>query len=190
MWIAWKWLARKRMIRKRRVQKRMIRKERADMAAKITVNDVPRLLKTLACGDEAARRETLGLLCPCRNRIYDKDIWLAIFRTYQEADMAITMRGREDQELVRDRARHAIETLHEHAGFDQDAKALLDELAAEGVDTQVRPEKKCVAAKLPDGPRKSARITSRDVPRLLESLSCGDDNDRKHTLQLLCPCRN
>ena len=46
------------------------------MTRKVTVNDVPRLLERLACGDAGAREETLGLLCPCRNRVFDGDIWL------------------------------------------------------------------------------------------------------------------
>jgi hypothetical protein len=160
------------------------------MAVKITLDDVPRLLETLECGDMEAREETLGLLCPCRNRVYDGDIWRAIFQTYQEADMAITVRGCKEQEPVRNRARHAIETLHEHATFDPRAKSILDGLAAQGIDTQVRQEKKLPTAKAPETPRQTARITWRDVPRLLETLSCGDESDRKQTLELLCPCRN
>jgi hypothetical protein len=160
------------------------------MMTKVTIDDLPRLLETLMCGDAGAREQALGLLCPCRNRVFDNDIWFAIFKTYQEADMAVTVRGQKEAEPVLSRARHAIETLHEFAVFDTRAQAVLADLTARGVDTQVRAEKRPSAAKLPDGPRKSARITWRDVPRLLESLSCGDEQNRKQTLELLCPCRN
>jgi hypothetical protein len=160
------------------------------MTKRVTVDDVPRLLETLACGDAEAREETLGLLCPCRNRVFDSAIWVAIFQTYQDADLAITVRGMKDQEPIRNRAKHAIETLHEHASFDARARAILEELSAKGLDTQVRQDKKPMATRTPDAPRHSARITWRDVPRLLESLTCGDEDDRKATLQLLCPCRN
>ena len=34
------------------------------------------------------------------------------------------------------------------------------------------------------------KITSRDVPNLLEILACGDPDDKQETLRLLCPCRN
>jgi hypothetical protein len=157
------------------------------MTQKVTVDDVPRLLETLTCGDTEAREETLGLLCPCRNRVFDSTVWFAIFQTYQEADLAITVRGMKDQEPIRNRAKHAIETLHEHASFDPRAQAVLEELSAKGLDTQVGVDKKPIT---PEVPRHSARITWRDVPRLLETLSCGDEDDKKETLQLLCPCRN
>ena len=34
------------------------------------------------------------------------------------------------------------------------------------------------------------RVTSRDVPTLLQELSCGDPNAQAETLHALCPCRN
>ena len=39
-------------------------------------------------------------------------------------------------------------------------------------------------------PPKGQKIKSRDVPRLLEQLACGDANAQAETLTLLCPCRN
>jgi hypothetical protein len=38
--------------------------------------------------------------------------------------------------------------------------------------------------------RKSERVTSKDIPRLLDSLECGDWTEQAETLTLLCPCRN
>jgi hypothetical protein len=37
---------------------------------------------------------------------------------------------------------------------------------------------------------KEQRVTSRDIPRLLDTLACDDPNARAETLTLLCPCRN
>ena len=34
------------------------------------------------------------------------------------------------------------------------------------------------------------KVTSRDVPHLLETLACGDPEAQQETLRLLCPCRN
>jgi len=38
--------------------------------------------------------------------------------------------------------------------------------------------------------RDDRRVKSRDIPRLLELLTCGDAADQADTLTLLCPCRN
>lgn len=35
-----------------------------------------------------------------------------------------------------------------------------------------------------------AKVRSRDLPQLLETISCGDAKDQKAALELLCPCRN
>jgi len=37
---------------------------------------------------------------------------------------------------------------------------------------------------------KKQKITSRDIPRLLETLACDDPKAQVETLTLLCPCRN
>ena len=38
--------------------------------------------------------------------------------------------------------------------------------------------------------KRRAKVRSRDLPELLETLSCGDPKSQKATLELLCPCRN
>lgn len=35
-----------------------------------------------------------------------------------------------------------------------------------------------------------AKVRSRDLPELLETISCGDAKSQKAALELLCPCRN
>jgi hypothetical protein len=35
-----------------------------------------------------------------------------------------------------------------------------------------------------------AKVRSRDLPELLETISCGDPKSQKAALELLCPCRN
>ncbi len=35
-----------------------------------------------------------------------------------------------------------------------------------------------------------AKVRSRDLPALLETISCGDPKSQKAALELLCPCRN
>ena len=55
---------------------------------KLTVQDVPRLLKALSCGDAKTQQATLTQLCPCRNKVYDREIWMEIFRTYDAAGVA------------------------------------------------------------------------------------------------------
>jgi hypothetical protein len=100
-------------------------REERKLATRITAKDVPRLLDDLACGDPETKEHALGLVCPCRNRNYDKQLWLAIFRAYE---------GGETGE-VRDKAGHAIGTLLERARIDPRSQKLLRELAAEGVDS-------------------------------------------------------
>ncbi len=40
-------------------------------------------------------------------------------------------------------------------------------------------------------PRRAKRkITTREIPKLLEIIACGDPKAQKEVLELLCPCRN
>ncbi|HLK55635.1 MAG TPA: hypothetical protein VKU00_03675, partial [Chthonomonadaceae bacterium] len=139
---------------------------------KITVHDVPRLLKALSCGDPKAQQNALGLLCPCRNKVYEHEVWREIFRTYEAAEFNMVMRNDAEADLVRNRALHAIQTLHEKAQEEAPAREILDWLGAQGVDTNPRACDK-MAHKAKD-PKPRARVTFRDVPRLLETLSCGE----------------
>ena len=90
---------------------------------RISFRDVPRLLEELACDDPAKQNAALRAACPCRNRRYDKELWLAIFHTYAETQ-AFT---------VRDAAEHAIGTLRERARNDPRSQELLLWLAEQGV---------------------------------------------------------
>jgi hypothetical protein len=154
----------------------------AGKSGKLTVNDVPRLLETLTCGDADAQRQTLGLLCPCRNRVYDRDVWLEIFHIYDRAGVAATVRGEKAFETVRHQAEHAIDTLRELARTDERARELMQWLVEQGVDPDAREKRQM--------PKQEEKITSRDIPRLLESLDCDNPQAKQHTLHLLCPCRN
>ena len=155
---------------------------------KLMVHDVPRLLKALSYGDAKMQQDTLGLLCPCRNKVYDREIWREIFRTYDEAAVVAAVRSDPAFEAVRHRALHAIQTLHEKAASEPPAQEILDWLTAQGVDTAPRDRDK--AAPRAKEPKPRGRVTFRDVPRLLETLSCGEADAKTHTLELLCPCRN
>jgi len=91
---------------------------------KIVLQDVPRLLETLACGDDGEQQHMLRLLCPCHNRRYDREVWLAIFGAYECPDSS---------GAVRDQAGHAIGTLRERARTDPRSQELLRWLSAQGV---------------------------------------------------------
>lgn len=67
----------------------------------LTSWDVPRLLEVLSGEDGEAQCAALKSLCPCRHRIYDKQVWLTIFRLHDYSDYP----------GVRDLASHAIDTL-------------------------------------------------------------------------------
>jgi hypothetical protein len=138
--------------------------------AKLTEADLPRLMSTLGAEDPEAEQQALRLLCPCRNRLYDREVWLAIFRAFEGAE----------HERVRHQAEHAIKTLRDRARADPRSRELLRWLARQGF--LLREE--------PASPRRDRKVTTRDVPDLLDALE-GDDPDAKHeALRLLCPCRN
>ena len=90
---------------------------------KVTSRSIPRLLDMLACDDPKEQAETLTLLCPCRNVRYDKEVWLAIFRTASCTD----------DHVVRDKAGHAIGTLRDRARTDPRSQALVAWLVAQGI---------------------------------------------------------
>lgn len=63
-----------------------------------------KLMWTLDHGTIEERCRTLTILCPCRNRVYDREIWQMIFHARESEDPR-----------VRDRAEHAIETFNQVA---------------------------------------------------------------------------
>ncbi len=147
---------------------------------KVNTEDIPELLNVLACGDERSQKNTLGMLCPCRTRCYDQEIWVAICRAYDNPHSGSG---------VKDRAFHALETLVERARTNPPYQELLNWLTDQRI--------LALPLEKPDPPRRKAKktkredkITSRDIPRLMETLECGDPEAQQHTLKLLCPCRN
>lgn len=150
--------------------------------AKVTAEDIPELLQRLACEDAEARNATLRQLCPCRSRCYDQDIWVAICRVYNN-----DMSSRE----IQNSAFHVLETLVQSARTPGLYRELLDWLLENRHLTLPleNPEVKPRRAPTKE-PKPHQRVTSKDVPRLLELLSCGDPDAQQRTLQTLCPCRN
>jgi hypothetical protein len=147
----------------------------------ISPEAIPELLADLACEDPDAQRKTLGLLCPCRSRCFDKDIWIAVCCAY---DSPYTT------ERVKGQAFHALETLVERARTDLRYQELLDWLTAQHFLTLPLENTHPVRKKSKQGRKQEDKITSRDIPRLMETLDCGDPDAQQHTLKLLCPCRN
>ncbi|HZT41064.1 MAG TPA: hypothetical protein VFA07_02685 [Chthonomonadaceae bacterium] len=140
---------------------------------KLTEDDVPRILQTLACEDAPTQRRMLRLLCPCRNRVYHEEVWVAVCRVYE---------NEANPEGMRDQAKHAIDTLRDRARTDPNAQELLDALARRGFFL--------FPLKVPPACEREDKVTSREVPDLLEILACDDLDAQKNALRLLCPCRN
>src|SRR5438045_6101121 len=89
---------------------------------------MPRIRETRAEGDGDARRDALRRLCPCRARRYDREVWLAIFRAYGEAE----------EDGIRDQAQHAIETLRQRVRADPRSQELVRWLAEqEGIEMEL-----------------------------------------------------
>jgi hypothetical protein len=148
----------------------------------ITPDDVPGLLERLACGDAETQQRTLRQLCPCRSRCDDQQIWTAICRTLHDVHAEMH---------VRDAAFHALETLVNYARIRPTAKEILDWLLEQRLLWLPLEKPDRVKKQEPTRePRPKDRIRSNDLPRLLETLSCGDPHDQQKALQLLCPCRN
>lgn len=71
---------------------------------KISSDDLPELMRILNQGTKDEQCRALRLLCPCRNRVYDLEIWQKIFRARESGDFS-----------VQHQAEHAIETLRQRA---------------------------------------------------------------------------
>ena len=74
------------------------------MKERISLGELPELVRALDEGTREEQCHALRLLCPCRNRVYDHEAWQKIFRARE--------RGTPD---VRHQADHAIETLRHRA---------------------------------------------------------------------------
>lgn len=77
------------------------------------------LLEALRGTDTTAQCAALHALCPCRNRRYDKEVWIEIFRLFRT-----TTHSR-----VRDDAQHAIDTLQNRTRTDPRSQELVRKLA-------------------------------------------------------------
>jgi hypothetical protein len=86
---------------------------------RLTSRDVPGILATLAGDDEEAQCEVLTRLCPCRNRRYDREVWLEILRAYSCGGSG----------TVRDQAGHALDTLRQRLRTDPRSQELVRWLA-------------------------------------------------------------
>lgn len=87
----------------------------------ITARAADTIIEALAEGDVETQCELLEALCPCRNRIYSRDVWRAIF----------DLRDRTESPTVRDKASHAIGTLQERVRTDPRSQELAGWLADE-----------------------------------------------------------
>jgi hypothetical protein len=142
---------------------------------------IPQVLQTLSCADIERQQTMLRELCPCRSQCYDRDIWAAICRAYDWG--AATGR-------VAEQAHHALTTLVEKARPETEEAELLEWLTTHG-HLQLPLRHPGTGDRKPHvEPKPKQRVRSRDLPRLLETLNCGDPDDKQKTLQLLCPCRN
>lgn len=86
-----------------------------------SLDKLPELIRALDEGSEEEQCQALLLLCPCRKRIYDRQIWQKIFRA----------KDSDDSFKVRHQAQHAIITLQQRAWQDPRSLQLLLELEAD-----------------------------------------------------------
>lgn len=149
----------------------------------ITAQDVPNFLEMLACSDPITQQNALSALCPCRSRCDDHAIWTAICHAFDSP---------ESPSRVKDQAFHALETLVNKAKTNPEAEELLNWLVEQRL--LLLPLERADVPRNRDGsprrPQENLRVTSRDVPRLVETIHCGDTGDQQHALMLACPCRN
>ena len=92
----------------------------AGHGSRVTSRDVPGLIDILEGTDDEAQCGALRDLCPCRNRRYDREVWVAILRTFADSPSP----------AVRDAAHHAIDTLRERARKDPRTQELVGWLTA------------------------------------------------------------
>jgi hypothetical protein len=140
-------------------------------------------LLTLDTEDPAAQQVLLRDLCPCRARCYDQTVWLAICRALDSP-----------QDAVQHQAQHAIETLLERAKTDEASRELRDWLLNKhafilSLGRLETPRKKSREARKQEE-KVTSKVTSQDMPRLLDILEGDQPEEKQKVLRLLCPCRN
>lgn len=119
------------------------------------------------------------MACPCRNRYYDKEIWRAILKARDTATDAKT----------RDRANHVIATLRERARFDTRSLELLLWLREQGYDVYFSPWLQQQVERHPERTPHLPKVTTADVPALIEALASDDPDEQQQALNVLCPGR-
>jgi hypothetical protein len=151
----------------------------------ITAEEAPFFLEKLTCDDIKAQQDSLRQLCPCRSRCYAPEIWAAICRAHDSPFSA--------KDVVH-QAHHALETLVEYADKNAEARELRDHLVAERLlslplENPGGPPTTRQGVRIP-AKKRERKVRSRDIPRLLETLTYGDAGAQCSTLRMLCPCRN
>ena len=136
-------------------------------------------LLTLDGEETTAQQVLLRDLCPCRSRCYDPTVWLAICRALDSP-----------YKEVQHQAEHALETLLERAKTDEPSRELRDWLVGKNafllsLGRLVTPRKKSREAR-----KQEDKVTSWDMPCLLDILEGDQPEDKQKVLRLLCPCRN
>jgi hypothetical protein len=140
--------------------------------------DRDEILARLASHDREVVLRILTLLCPCRNTCYDEEIWSKL----------PAIRASQWDFEVREAASHAIGTLHEKARVDTRSRELIARLRA-------RADIRLYAGFLHRRPRRrpasqdlsAAKLATRDVPTLVESLASDDEVAIRDALRALCP---
>jgi hypothetical protein len=119
-------------------------------------------------GDPGAQCEALTRLCPCRSRWDDPDVWRSILHA-QECS---------PDPKVRHQAEHAVDTLRIYARTNPHFADLAGRLDRETGSALLSP------------PLVKGKLTSKDVPHLIEVLEGDDAGAQCDALHHLCPCRN
>jgi hypothetical protein len=97
---------------KRELKKEL--QERKGIGQNIRLDKRSELIRVLDEGYSEELCQALETLCPCRNRVYDREVWQRIFEARNS-----------DDPRVRHQASHAIDTLLQRAPHDQRSLQLL-----------------------------------------------------------------
>lgn len=144
---------------------------------KIRKDDLPKLMQMIDGGRTEEKCVALRLLCPCRNRVYDVDVWRRIFEAMETGNPE-----------VQHQAAHAIGTLRERAQRDPQSQELLAQLKDDVERVMKNPQARAML--LNEQKIGRERIHGNEIPQLVRVLDEGTSEEKSHVLRLLCPCRN
>ncbi len=136
-------------------------------------------LLTLDGEETDAQQVLLRELCPCRARCYDHTVWLAICCAFNSS-----------QKEVQHQAEHALETLLERAKTDEASRELRDWLLEKNAFALSLGRLETPRKKSREARKQEEKVTSQDLPRLLDILEGDQPEEKQKVLRLLCPCRN